>query len=99
MRLNDVRTVLLTGPCTDDPWLSVFKQRRSAAFVEVATDSGVVGVGETYAGYFFPESVPLVVEYLKPILLAAEEFEPGGLDVRRLTARMRTCSARTGTPR
>jgi L-alanine-DL-glutamate epimerase-like enolase superfamily enzyme len=91
MRIHDVRTVLLTGPCTNDPWLSVFKQSRSAAFVEVVTDSGVVGVGETYAGYFFPESVPLVVEYLKPILLAAEEFEPGTLDVRRLTARMRTC--------
>ena len=91
MRLHDVRTVLLTGPCTNDPWLSVFKQSRSAAFVEVVTDSGVVGVGETYAGYFFPESVPLIVEYLKPILLAAEEFEPESLDVRRLTARMRTC--------
>lgn len=91
MRLHDVRTVLLTGPCTNDPWLSVFKQSRTAAFIEVVTDTGVVGVGETYAGYFFPESVPLVVDYLKPVLVAAEEFEPGTLDVRRLTARMRTC--------
>lgn len=91
MRLRDVRTVLLTGPCTNDPWLSRFKQRRTAAFVEVVADGGVVGVGETYAGYFFPESVPHIVAYLRPILLAAEEFEPGSLDVRRLTARMRTC--------
>lgn len=93
MRLRDVRTVLLTGPCTDDPWLSVFKRYRTAAFVEIETDSGVVGLGETYAGYFFPESVPLVVDYLKPILLAVDDFEPTADTVRALTARMRTCFA------
>jgi L-alanine-DL-glutamate epimerase-like enolase superfamily enzyme len=91
MRLHDVRTVLLTGPCTDDPWLSVFKQSRSAAFVEIETASGAVGLGETYAGYFFPESVPLVVDYLAPILLAVDDFEPTAAAVRALTARMRTC--------
>lgn len=87
--------MLLTGPCTDDPWLSVFKQARSAAFVEIETDAGVTGVGETYAGYFFPESVPLVVDYLAPILLAAE-LDPETFDPRRLTARMRTCFAYWG---
>jgi L-alanine-DL-glutamate epimerase-like enolase superfamily enzyme len=91
VRLTEVRTVLLTGPCTGDPWLSVFKQSRSAALIEVRTGTGETGLGETYAGYFFPESVPLIVEYLRPILLAAEDFEPGGLDVRGLVARMRTC--------
>jgi L-alanine-DL-glutamate epimerase-like enolase superfamily enzyme len=91
VRIVDVRTVLLTGPSTDDPWLSVFKQSRTVALVEVETDSGVVGLGETYAGYFFPESVPLVVSYLEPILLALEEFEPDTLDVPQALARMRTC--------
>ncbi|WP_433048719.1 mandelate racemase/muconate lactonizing enzyme family protein [Dactylosporangium sp. CS-033363] len=91
VRLTEVRTVLLTGPCTDDPWLSVFKQSRSAAFIELVTDTGETGLGETYAGYFFPESVPLVVDYLRPILLHAEPFEPDTLDVRALVARMRTC--------
>lgn len=76
MRITDVRTVLLTGPCTDDPWLSVFKQSRSAAFCEVETDHGTIGVGETYAGYFFPESVPLMVSYVREILINAEAFEP-----------------------
>lgn len=99
MRITDVRTVLLTGPCTDDPWLSVFKQSRSAAFCEVETDQGTVGVGETYVGYFFPESVPLVVAYVREILINAEAFEPEELDVTLLTRRMRTCCqywARTG---
>lgn len=91
MRITDVRAVLLTGPATGDPWLSVFKQSRTVALVEIETSSGVTGLGETYAGYFFPESVPLVVDYLRPILLALEDFEPGTLDVRGATARMRTC--------
>ena len=47
-------------------------------------------MGETYAGYFFPESVPHIVAYLRPILLAV-----GGVDRARYagaeSARMRTC--------
>jgi L-alanine-DL-glutamate epimerase-like enolase superfamily enzyme len=97
MRIVDVATVLLTGPCTGDPWLLPFKKLRSAAFVEVRTNSGDVGVGETYAGYFFPESVPLVVDYLKPILLAAENFDdPADLDIETLCRRMRLCCAYWG---
>ena len=83
MLITEVRPVLLTGPCTDDPWLSVFKQFRTVALIEVVTDSGTVGVGETYAGYFFPESVPLIVDYVRPILINAGAFEPDTLDVRR----------------
>ena len=91
VRIVDVRTVLLTGPCTHDPWLSVFKQRRTAAFVEVHTDAGVVGLGETYASYFFPESVPLVVDYLRPVLLAVDGVDHDDFDLRAVVARMRTC--------
>ena len=91
MRIVDVRTVLLTGPCTHDPWLSVFKQSRTAAFVEIETDAGIVGLGETYAGYFFPESVPLVVDYLRPVLLAVEGVDREDFDLREVVARMRTC--------
>lgn len=69
MKITDVRTVLLTGPCTNDPYLSESRKLRSAAFIEIETDTGLVGLGETYAGYFCPEIVPLVVEYHKPILV------------------------------
>ncbi len=99
MMITEVRAVLLTGPCTDDPWLSVFKQWRSVALIEIVTDEGTVGVGETYAGYFFPESVPLIVDYVRPILINAEPFEADTLDVGLLTGRLRTCCqywARTG---
>ena len=69
MKITDVRTILLTGPCTHDPYLSEARKRRSAAFIEIHTDSDLIGLGETYAGYFCPELVPGVVEFYKPILL------------------------------
>ncbi len=69
MKITDVRTTLLTGPCTNDPFLREARKIRSAAFVEIFTDTGLVGIGETYAGYYFPEGVPSVVEFFKPILI------------------------------
>ena len=69
MKITDVKTVLLTGPCTNDPYLSEARKRRSAAFIEVYTNAGLVGIGETYAGYFCPEAVPEIVEFFKPVLI------------------------------
>jgi len=86
MRITDVKTVLLTGPCTQDPFLSAMRQRRSAAFIEIHTDGPHVGLGETYAGYFLPEVVPTIVEFYKPILLHADP-----LDIHTLYRRMVRC--------
>lgn len=69
MIITKVETILLTGPCTSDPYLSEARSRRSVALIRITTDSGIIGVGETYAGYFFPEGVPDVVDFFKPILL------------------------------
>jgi galactonate dehydratase len=68
MKIVDVRTTLLTGPSTNDPFLREARKLRSAAFVEIVTD-GPIGIGETYAGYFCPEVVPGIVEFFKPILI------------------------------
>ena len=68
-KITDVRTVLLTGPCTNDPFLLECRKLRSAAFIEVHTDTGLIGLGETYAGYFCPELVPPAVDLFKPILI------------------------------
>ena len=57
MKITDVRTTLLTGPWTNDPFLREARKLRSAAFIEMLTD-GPIGIGETYAGYFCPEAVP-----------------------------------------
>jgi L-alanine-DL-glutamate epimerase-like enolase superfamily enzyme len=69
MKITDVRTVLLTGPSTNDPFLREARKRRSAAFIEIHTDTEHVGLGETYAAYAFPEVVPEIVEFFKPILI------------------------------
>src|SRR5206468_9432487 len=72
MKITDVRTVLLTGPSTNDPYLSESRQHRSAAYIEIHTDTELIGLGETYAGYFFPEGVPAAVEFFKPILVGQD---------------------------
>jgi hypothetical protein len=69
MIITDVRTTLLTGPCTNDPFLREARKLRSAALIEVFTAGGPTGIGETYAGYFCPEAVPAIVEFFKPILI------------------------------
>ena len=69
MRITDVRTVLLTGPCTNDPFIRKARRFRSAAFIEVHTDDGFVGIGESYNGYRCAELHPTAVEYFKPILI------------------------------
>lgn len=69
MTITNVQTILLTGPCTLDPWLSEARTLRSAAFIVIETDSGITGLGETYAGYFLPEAVPSIVDFFKPILV------------------------------
>jgi L-alanine-DL-glutamate epimerase-like enolase superfamily enzyme len=69
MKITDVRTILLTGPCTNDPFLREARKLRSAAFIEIITDGKHIGIGETYAGYFCPEAVPAIVEFFKPILV------------------------------
>ena len=69
MKITGVRTILLTGPCTIDPFLREARKVRSAAFIEIHTDTELVGLGETYAGYFCPEAVPAVVEFFEPILV------------------------------
>ena len=69
VKITDVKTTLLTGPCTNDPFLLECRKLRSAAFIEVFTDSGLVGIGESYGGYFCPELVPPAVDLYKPILI------------------------------
>ena len=69
MKITRVETALLTGPINYDPYVLVCRKRRSAAFIEVHTDAGIVGLGETYIGYFCPEVVPEIVKFFEPILI------------------------------
>jgi L-alanine-DL-glutamate epimerase-like enolase superfamily enzyme len=91
IKITDVRTVLLTGPMSNDPSNPAARPLRSAAFIEIHTDTPHVGIGETYLGYQFPEVVPTVVDFFKPIIVAAE-----GLDIHTLRRRMVDCCAYWG---
>jgi L-alanine-DL-glutamate epimerase-like enolase superfamily enzyme len=86
MKITEVQTILLTGPCTYDRYLSEARQVRSAAFIRIRTDAGLEGIGETYAGYFLPEAVPEIVDFFKPILLGN-----GVEDIPALWERMYHC--------
>ena len=88
MKITDVKTVLLTGPSGHDPYLQAVRRCRSAAFVEIHTDAGLVGIGETMTGYHVPEIVPEIVEFFKPIMIgiADEQINP-----KRLWQRMYRC--------
>lgn len=52
MKITDVRTTLLTGPCRDDPFLREARKLGNAASIEVFTEGGPVGIGETYEFLF-----------------------------------------------
>lgn len=83
MKITDVQTVLLSGPSTNDPFFLEARQWRSVALIEIQSDTGQTGVGETYAGYFCPEVVPAIVEFYRPILIGADP-----LDIHTLVRRM-----------
>lgn len=86
MKIKSVTTILLTGPCTLDPYLSEARKLRSAAFIKIETEDGLVGIGETYGGYFLPEAVPPMVDFFKPILIGAD-----AMDIQTLWERMYHC--------
>lgn len=73
MIVTDVRTVLLRDG------------DRTAAVVELHTDAGMVGLGETYAGLFVPHAVPPLVERFAALLTGrpVDVADPGAL-LRRL---------------
>ncbi|MBN2455704.1 MAG: mandelate racemase/muconate lactonizing enzyme family protein [Sedimentisphaerales bacterium] len=73
MKITEVSTILMTGPSTNDPYIAKkVRKLRSVAFIEIHTDTELVGLGETYGGYFFPEAVPEIVDFFKPILIGRD---------------------------
>jgi len=80
MKIVDIRPVLLTAPYGGS---GAQASRRSACFVEVETDTGLVGVGETYAGVYLPELAAGIVDWFKPYLTGTA-FKTGGGDLAAL---------------
>src|SRR5262249_13901595 len=68
MRISDIRPVLLTAPYGAP---GARAGRRSACFVEVETDEGIIGLGETYAGMYVPELAAAIINWFKPLLVGS----------------------------
>jgi len=89
MKITAVKTVLLSGPSSKgDPFMLNFRKLRSAAFVEIQTDEGVNGVGETTLGYHMPEIIPEIVRFYEPILIGLKDEQ---INPRLLWQRMNRC--------
>ena len=70
MRVTDVRTILVTAPWRGDPfWVPGEDFWRTAALIEVETDEGITGLGETIMGYFNADVVPPLVDYYRRLLV------------------------------
>ncbi len=89
MRITDVRPVLLTHPYSAEPG-----GQRSACFVEVDTDAGITGVGETYAGVYVPEIAASIVELFRPLIVGLDPTSPEA--VYRTAYRATSYFGRTG---
>lgn len=79
MKITSVRTALITVEWgrTDPYWNG--GNLKSSAIVEVTTDEGLTGIGETLLGYFAPETVPALVDYYVPLLVGRDPDDIEGL--------------------
>ena len=75
MRIVSVETVLLSHHLADEDvisWSGGSLPGFTAGLVRISTDDGVVGIGESYAGFFAPEVMSTIVDFYRPLLLARD---------------------------
>src|SRR5208282_5364775 len=76
MRITAIEPVLLTAPYGIE---GAHISKRSACFVEVSTDEGVTGIGETYAGVYVPELAAEIVRYFAQLLVGHDASNPNAV--------------------
>jgi len=69
LKVTDVRTILVTAPWKGDPFWVSQEWWRTAALIQIHTDEGVTGLGETIMGYYAGEVVPPIVDYYRRLLV------------------------------
>ncbi len=73
MKITGIETVLLSAqPSEPIRWSGGVIRCVHAALVEVHTDEGLTGLGETYTGIFAPHAVPGIVRSLEPLLVGED---------------------------
>ena len=75
MKINKVVGYCLSSPYGDG---NVFGQPlgvKSIGLVEVHTDSGIVGIGETYAGVYVPELIKPTVRFIESLIMGMDPLD------------------------
>ncbi len=73
MKITRVEPVLLSSkPSREIRWSGGVISTVHAALVQVHTDEGITGLGETYVGIFAPLAVKGIVEALEPLLIGED---------------------------
>ena len=67
--IKDIKGFSLSSPYGDGKSLGQPLGLKSVGFVQVISNSGISGLGETYAGVYSPELISPVVEFLKNYLI------------------------------
>jgi L-alanine-DL-glutamate epimerase-like enolase superfamily enzyme len=76
MKITAIEPVLLTAPYGIE---GTHISKRSACFVEVRTDEGITGIGETYAGVYVPELAAEIVRYFAGLLVGLDARNPNAV--------------------
>jgi L-alanine-DL-glutamate epimerase-like enolase superfamily enzyme len=76
VKITAIEPVLLTAPYGIE---GAHLSRRSACLVEVSTDEGITGIGETYAGVYVPELAADIVRYFAGMLVGLDARNPNAL--------------------
>lgn len=78
MKITAVKPILLSAPYGDQTDKELRRDypsgKRSSAFVEIETDAGVSGIGETLVGFFAPEIAASLIEHFGKKLVGLDPF-------------------------
>ena len=80
MKITRVEPVLLSSkPAREIRWSGGVISTVHAALIQVHTDEGITGLGETYVGIFAPLAVKGIVEALEPLLIGEDPMNIAAL--------------------
>ena len=74
-RVIDIRGYGLSSPYGSRNALGHALKLKSIGIIEVITDNGITGLGETYAGVYAPEMIKPAIEFLKPFVIGKDVLD------------------------
>ena len=75
MKIKEINGFALSSPYGDGKNFGQPLGVKSIGIVEIITDKGYIGIGETYSGVYSPEIITSVIDFLKPILIGKNPLD------------------------